>query len=116
MAGPSINPEYITTNGKRIYSTTFTFSGGGTQTVLSLNAGEAWIFLPVVANYGGSDFRHGSIFYATRSSNGGEIRSGYLRDGGAQSNSAFSTSGSYQVTYYAGGGNPHTTLYMLRLH
>jgi len=114
--GVSIRPTEIYTNSGKIFSTTFTFSGGGTQTVLSLNAGEAWMFIPVVVNYGGSDFRHGSIFYATRASNGGEIRSGYLRDGGAQSNSAFSTSGSYQVTYYAGGGNPYTTIYMLRFH
>ncbi|UAW59060.1 hypothetical protein CRP235_gp35 [Roseobacter phage CRP-235] len=112
--GVSIRPDEIYTNSKKIFSTTFTFSGGGTQTVLSLNAGEAWIFIPMVVEYGGSDFRHGSVFFATRASNGGQIRGSYL--GSQQSNSSFSTSGSYQVTYSAGGGNPYTTVYMLRLH
>jgi hypothetical protein len=114
--GVSIRPDGVYTNSKPIWSTTFTFNGGGTQTILSLGAGQAWLFIPVVVSYGGSDFRHGSIFYATRASNGLQIRSGYLRDGGAQGNSSFTTSGTHAVTYTAGGGNPYTTIYLLRLH
>ena len=112
--GVSIRPDEIYTNSKPIYSTTFGFNGGGTQTVLSLNAGEAWLIFSKQVNYGGSDYRHGSVYFATRATNGGNIRASYLST--QMSNSVFSTSGSYQVTYYAGGGNPYTTLYMLRIH
>ncbi len=112
--GVTIRPNEIYTNSKPIYSTTFGFSGGGTQTVLSLNAGEAWIFFTVQVNYGGSDYRHGSVYFATRASNGGNIRASYLSD--QMSSSQFATSGTHAVTYNAGGGNPYTTLYLLRVH
>ena len=115
MAGPSINPSYITTNGKRIYSATYTFSGGGTQTVLTLGQGEGWLFFARMYNYGGSDFRHGNMFYAQRTPNGTPsttLRSVTLAN---FSNSAFSDNGSGGVQYTAGGGNPYTTIYMLRV-
>ena len=109
-----ISPDGVFTYSKPIWSTTFGFSGGGTQTVLSLNAGEAWIFFTVQVNYGGSDYRHGSVYFATRASNGGNIRASYLSD--QMSSSQFATSGTANVTYNAGGGNPYTTLYLLRVH
>lgn len=111
--GVKIGPDIITPNTKPLYGTSFSFTGGGTQTVLSLNAGEIWFFYSAVVNYGGSDYRHGSMYYAARATNGGQIRGYYL--GTQQSNSIFSTSGSYQVQYSAGGGNPFTTVYMTRL-
>ena len=113
MAGPSINPTSIVTNGNPIYSSGYGFSGGGTQTVLTLGAGQVYIFYTPVVNYGGSDFRHGSIFYATRATNNGQIRGSYL--GTQQGNSNFEVSGTGAVTYSAGGGNPTVTVYMLRL-
>jgi len=109
-----ISPDGVFTNSKPTWSTTFTFSGGGTQTVLSLEAGEAWIFSVVHVNYGGSDYRHGSVYFATRANNGGNIRASYLTD--QMGNSSFATSGTSNVTYNAGGGNPYTTLYLLRVH
>lgn len=114
MSGPILSNNNLNLVGKPVFSTTFSFNGGGTQTVLSLGASEAYIFIPVVFNYGGSDFRHGSIFYATRSQNGGQIRGDYLAT--AQSNSGFTLSGTADVQYSAGGGNPSTTIYILRLH
>jgi hypothetical protein len=113
MAGPSINPTNIAMNVNFIYSSAFGFSGGGTQTILTLNSGEVWIFYSSVINYGGSDFRHGSMFYATRATNGLQIRGSNL--GTSQSNSNFNLSGTNAVTYSAGGGNPTNTIYMLRL-
>jgi hypothetical protein len=113
MSGPYLAPHAIITQGKPIYSSVFTFSGGGTQTVLTLAAGEFWIFYSAPVDYGGTDFRHGSIFYATRQTNNGSIRGSYL--GTQQSNSNFLLSGTGAVTYNAGGGNPHNTLYLLRL-
>jgi hypothetical protein len=110
----NMNKDRISLEGKPIYSSIFTFSGGGTQTVKTLGAGEAYIMYAVQVNYGGSDFRHGSVYYATRASNGLNIRAFYL--GSQQGNSVFSTSGTADVTYSAGGGNPYTTLYMLRVH
>lgn len=115
MAGPSINPSYITTNGQRIYSSTFSFTGGGTQTVLTLGQGETWLFFARMYNYGGTDFRHGDMAYATRTPNGtpsSTIRFATLADFG---NSAFSDDGSGGVQYTAGGGSPNTTIYMLRV-
>ena len=113
MAGPSITPTSIAMNGNAIYSSAFGFSGGGTQTILSLNSGEVWIFYSAPVSYGGTDFRHGSMFYAARQSNGGSIRGSYL--GTQQGNSNFALSGTNAVTYSAGGGNPTNTIYMLRL-
>jgi hypothetical protein len=112
--GVFISPDGVYTNSKPIWSTTFTFSGGGTQTILSLEAGEAWIFSAVQVYYGGSDYRHGSVYYATRANTGGNIRASYLSD--QMGNSSFATSGTSNVTYTAGGGNPYTTLYLLRIH
>jgi hypothetical protein len=112
--GVNISPNGVYTNSKPIYSTTFTFNGGGTQTILSLEAGEAWIFSTVQVNYGGGDYRHGSVYFATRASNGGNIRASFLSD--QMGSSYFATSGTSNVTYYAGGGNPYTTLYLLRIH
>lgn len=112
--GVIISPNGVYTGSKPIWSTTFGFSGGGTQTILSLGAGQAWIFSTVQVNYGGSDYRHGSVYFATRASNGGNIRASYLSD--QMGNSSFATSGSHAVTYSAGGGNPYTTIYLLRIH
>ena len=114
MSGPIISPTLINSVGKPVFSTTFGFSGGGTQTVLSLGAAEAYIFTAVIFNYGGADYRHGSIFYAARSQNGGQIRGDYLAT--QQSSSIFTLSGTADVQYNAGGGAPNTTIYILRLH
>ena len=113
MSGPYISPTAIVTQGMPIYSSVFTFSGGGTQTILTLAAGEFWIFYSCPVSYGAGDFRHGSIFYATRQSGEDSIRGSYL--GTQQGNSNFYLSGTSAVTYNAGGGNPHNTLYLLRL-
>ena len=113
MAGPSISPTNIVTNGNAIYSSAYGHSNGGTQTILTLNSGEVWIFYSSPVSYGGTDFRHGSMFYAARQPNGGSIRGSYL--GTQQSNSVFALSGTNAVTYSAGGGHPNNTIYMLRL-
>ena len=115
MAGPSIRPTNIHLLGNPIYSATYYFNGGGTQTILTLNQGEALLFFAQMYNYGGTDIRHGDMFYAIRTPNGtpsSTIRSATLADFG---NSAFSDNGSGGVQYTAGGGNPATTIYMLRV-
>ena len=113
MAGPSISPTSIAMNGNPIYASAYGFSGGGTQTILTLNVGEVWIFYSAPVNYGGSDFRHGSMWYATRATNGLQMRGSNL--GTSQSNSNFALAGTSGVTCSAGGGNPTNTIYMLRL-
>ena len=77
MAGPTLNPDSINSNGQRIYSAAYTFSGGGTQTVLTLAPREVWLLYAYVYNYGGTDFRHGDMVYVARTNNGSP--STYLR-------------------------------------
>ena len=113
MSGPYLAPDAILTQGKPIYSSTFAHLNGGTQTILTLAVGEFWIFYTAPVSYGGTDFRHGSIFYATRQTNGGSIRGSYL--GTQQLNSSFTLSGTSDVQYNGGGGHPNVTLFMLRL-
>ena len=107
--------KQIDTNGGRIFTQAITFSGGGTQTIDTLAASEAAIYIAQVKSYGGSDFRHGSIFYAIRTANGSPsttTRGGYLST--QQGNSSFGISGA-GVTYTAGGGNPATSIFKLRI-
>ena len=107
--------KQIDTNGGRIFTQAITFSGGGTQTIDTLAASEAAIYIAQVKSYGGTDFRHGSIFYAIRTANGSPsttTRGGYLST--QQSNSSFGISGA-GVTYTAGGGNPATSIFKLRI-
>lgn len=113
MAGPSISPTSINLNGKFIFTSSFGFSGGGTQTVLTIAVGEVWILYSCPVNYGGSDYRHGSIFYATRATNGQQVRGSLL--GAAQTNSTFALAGNNSVSYNAGGGAPNNTIFLLRL-
>lgn len=115
MAGPTLNPDSINSNGQRIYSAAYTFSGGGTQTVLTLAPREVWLLYAYVYNYGGTDFRHGDMVYVARTNNGSPstyLRMTTLADFG---NSYFTDNGAGGVSYYAGGGNPYTQIFMLRL-
>jgi hypothetical protein len=115
MAGPTLNPDSVNSNGSRIYSAAYTFNGGGTQTVLTPGAGETWLLYAMVYNYGGNDFRHGDMCYAAKTINGSPstfIRFTTLADFG---NSAFADDGAGSISYTAGGGNPYTQIFMLRL-
>jgi hypothetical protein len=92
------------------YTSGFYFTGGGTQNILTIGAGEAYLFYSVYASYGAGDHRHGIYYLAavsTQASSGVQI-------------SALSGTGGFSisagvVSYSAGGGNPATTIWWQRL-
>jgi hypothetical protein len=92
------------------YTSGFYFTGGGTQTILTIGAGEAYLFYSVYASYGAGDHRHGVYYLAaasTQTSSGVQLSA----LGGS---SGFSISAGV-VSYSAGGGNPATTIWWQRL-
>jgi len=113
MAGPIIYPDSIDSNANKIYSTQFTFSGGGTQTVLTPARGETWLLCSSLQNYGTADDRHGQYILAARTIYGTDVTKLSLIVE-LDTTGTFAVSGS-NITYTAGGGDPYTAIWMMRL-
>lgn len=95
-----------------IRTSTFAFSGGGTQTVLNLNTGETWQLISQASNYGGGDNRHGVVAIASRLNNAATVTITTVSTGFGTG--TFAVSGS-SITYSAGGGAPDTIIFLTRL-
>ena len=87
------------------------FSGGGTQTVFTLGTGTLYVVIASPRNYGGSDDRHGDVAYASCPRSGAATISTVY---GGSGSGTFSLSGT-SVQYEAGGGNPATSLFYIRI-
>lgn len=92
------------------YTSGFYFNGGGTQNILTIYAGEAYLFYSVYASYGPGDHRHGVYYLAAVSS---QTSSG-VQLAALGGSSGFTISGGV-VSYSAGGGNPTTTIWWQKL-
>jgi len=92
------------------YSSGFYFNGGGTQNILTISAGEAYLFYSVYTAYGPGDNRHGIYYLAavsTQASSGVQLAA-------LSGTGGFSIS-SGVVSYSAGGGNPTTVIWWQKL-
>jgi len=108
----NINSEgYMYANNNIFFSTIFTFNGGGTQTIFTVPGNSSHLVTTRAANYGGTDDRHGKLYLVNRhGSNPPEI----VLIAETDSTGGIAISGN-DLTYTAGGGNPYTQIYFLRL-
>ena len=93
------------------FGTYFNFSGGGTQNIFTPSAGTIYMFMSSPRNYGGSDDRHGDVAFVSVPRSGvGSITVVHGGSGSGAWNISAST-----VQYSAGGGNPATSLFYIRI-
>jgi len=109
--GGSLNISGSITYAGSIQTGSFTFSGGGTQNILTIPTYSMYLFWSQYNSYGGSDNRHGIYYLAGVNPNGG---SG-TQIAALSSSGGFSINSSGVVSYSAGGGNPYTTIFWMRL-
>lgn len=109
IAGGDIVTDASVRGFSKIYTGVFTFSGGGTQTVLTLGTYEMYLIWSTPSSYGANDRRHGTFVLAGRNPQTAGITEIADLFGGS-----FSLSGN-DVQYYAGGGNPYTSIYYMRI-
>lgn len=105
----------IRADGGIFYSEIFTFNGGGTQDVFTVPNSQMYLVTTRLDNYGGTDDRHGGLYLVGNAGNSRPVLVQLILELDSTGLLSLKSGTTNVLEYTAGGGNPYTQIYFLRI-